>query len=79
MKNSRENIYNFTPPLSIIVPAYNEEVGAVSTVASLLNQNYPNFEVVFVDDGSKDKTYETVKKAYEGASTSTSFDQTQWW
>lgn len=55
-----------TPPLSIIVPAYNEEVGAVSTVASLLNQNYPEYQVVFVDDGSKDKTYEVVKKAYEG-------------
>ncbi len=56
---------NYAPPLSIIVPAYNEEVGAVSTVASLLNQNYSNYEVVFVDDGSKDKTYEVVKEAYK--------------
>lgn len=63
-KDDKETFKDFTPPLSIIVPAYNEEVGATSTIASLLNQNYPNFEIVFVDDGSKDKTFENVKAAY---------------
>ncbi len=63
-KDDKETLPDFTPPLSIIVPAYNEEMGATSTIASLLNQNYPNFEVVFVDDGSKDKTFENVKAAY---------------
>jgi cellulose synthase/poly-beta-1,6-N-acetylglucosamine synthase-like glycosyltransferase len=63
-KEQNEQLPDYSPPLSIIVPAYNEEVGAVSTIASLLNQQYPDFEVVFVDDGSKDKTYERVLEAY---------------
>jgi cellulose synthase/poly-beta-1,6-N-acetylglucosamine synthase-like glycosyltransferase/spore germination protein YaaH/peptidoglycan/xylan/chitin deacetylase (PgdA/CDA1 family) len=53
------------PLVSIIVPAYNEEVNAVRTVNSLLMQDYPNLQVVFVDDGSKDSTYETVCNAFK--------------
>lgn len=53
------------PLVSIIVPAYNEEVNAARTVMSLLQQDYPNLQVVFVDDGSKDNTYATVKEAYQ--------------
>lgn len=52
------------PAVSIIVPAYNEEVTASATIDSLLKLEYPNFEVIFVDDGSKDGTYEVVKAAY---------------
>jgi len=51
-------------PVSIIVPAYNEEVTAIKTIQSLLETDYPNFEIIFVDDGSKDKTYELVNAAY---------------
>ena len=53
------------PLVSIIVPAYNEEVNAVRTVNSLLMQDYPNLQVVFVDDGSKDSTYKTVDNAFK--------------
>jgi cellulose synthase/poly-beta-1,6-N-acetylglucosamine synthase-like glycosyltransferase/spore germination protein YaaH/peptidoglycan/xylan/chitin deacetylase (PgdA/CDA1 family) len=52
------------PLVSIIVPAYNEEINAVRTIKSLLQQDYPNLEVVFVDDGSKDSTYDTVSNAF---------------
>ncbi|NOW96287.1 glycosyltransferase [Mucilaginibacter sp. SG564] len=52
------------PPVSIIVPAYNEEVNAVATIQSLLKTEYPSFEIIFVDDGSKDKTFEVVNSAY---------------
>lgn len=52
--------------VSIIVPAYNEEVNAIRTVDSLLSQDYPDINIVFVDDGSKDNTFENVKKAFEG-------------
>lgn len=52
------------PLVSIIVPAYNEEVDAVSSLENLLKQDYPNFNIVFVDDGSKDSTYERVCKAF---------------
>ena len=40
----------FTPPISIIVPAYNEELNIVRTIASLLDQHYPDFEIICVDD-----------------------------
>ncbi len=53
-----------TPLVSIIVPAYNEEVNAVNSVRNLLAGDYPNFNIVFVDDGSNDQTYEKVKKAF---------------
>ncbi|OOQ58607.1 glycosyltransferase [Mucilaginibacter pedocola] len=52
------------PPVSIIVPAYNEEVTATATIESLLKLEYPELEIIFVDDGSKDNTYEVVKAAY---------------
>ena len=52
------------PSVSIIVPAYNEEVTAAKTIESLLKTDYPNFEIIFVNDGSKDKTFEVVNKAY---------------
>jgi peptidoglycan-N-acetylglucosamine deacetylase len=54
------------PLVSIIVPAYNEEVNAVSSIENLLRADYPNFEIIFVDDGSKDSTFEKVNKAFEG-------------
>jgi poly-beta-1,6 N-acetyl-D-glucosamine synthase len=52
------------PLVSIIVPAYNEEVNAVSSLQNLLRTDYPNFEIIFVDDGSKDDTYAKVNHAF---------------
>ncbi|MBQ8892089.1 MAG: glycosyltransferase family 2 protein [Bacilli bacterium] len=43
-------------PVSIIVPAYNEELTIIETVKSLLNLHYKLFEIVVVDDGSRDDT-----------------------
>lgn len=54
------------PMVSVIVPAYNEEVNACRTVASLLQQNYPNLQVVFVDDGSRDETFRVVSETFAG-------------
>jgi cellulose synthase/poly-beta-1,6-N-acetylglucosamine synthase-like glycosyltransferase/spore germination protein YaaH/peptidoglycan/xylan/chitin deacetylase (PgdA/CDA1 family) len=53
------------PKVSIIVPAYNEEVNAVGSVENLLRTDYPNFEIIFVDDGSKDGTFNKVRSAFE--------------
>lgn len=53
------------PKVSIIVPAYNEEVNAVSSIENLLRTDYPNFEIIFVDDGSRDGTYNKVKTAFD--------------
>lgn len=53
------------PLVSVIVPAYNEEVNAVRTVKSLLSQDYPQIEIIFVDDGSTDKTFKTVNEQFK--------------
>lgn len=50
----------YTPGVSIIAAAYNEERTIVENVHSLLAQDYPCFEVVIVNDGSRDKTLETL-------------------
>ncbi len=54
------------PLVSIIVPAYNEEVNAVSSIENLLKTDYPRFEIIFVDDGSRDGTFDKVSNAFEG-------------
>lgn len=46
----------YVPGVSIVAPAYNEENTIVNNVKSLLSQDYPKFEVVIVNDGSKDAT-----------------------
>lgn len=53
------------PAVSIIVPAYNEEVNAVKTIQNLLRQDYPDFDIIFVDDGSKDSTHNKVAAEYK--------------
>jgi cellulose synthase/poly-beta-1,6-N-acetylglucosamine synthase-like glycosyltransferase len=45
-----------TPPISVIAPAYNEEANIAQSVRSLLMLNYPEYEVIVVNDGSKDGT-----------------------
>jgi hypothetical protein len=45
-----------TVPISLIVPAHNEEESIVDTVHSVLSLHYPQFEVVVVNDGSTDGT-----------------------
>src|SRR5581483_4214032 len=46
----------FFAPVSVIVPAYNEEVGIAAAVRSLAGNDYPALEVIVVDDGSTDGT-----------------------
>ena len=54
-----------TPPISILLPAYNEEAGVVESVRSLLDLRYPQFEVVVVNDGSTDGTVDRLREAYD--------------
>lgn len=54
----------FTPPLTIIVPAYNEEKTIVESIYSLMNLKFPRFEIVVVNDGSNDATMEVLKDKF---------------
>jgi len=51
-------------PISIIVPAYNEEVSIVTCTNLLSELDYPNFEVIIINDGSKDNTMQVLKDNY---------------
>lgn len=51
---------HFRPLVSVIVPAWNEEVGILKTVRSLLRNSYPRIEVIVVNDGSTDSTHDIV-------------------
>jgi cellulose synthase/poly-beta-1,6-N-acetylglucosamine synthase-like glycosyltransferase len=53
------------PPLSVLVPAYNEEVTIVESALSFLTLQYPRHEVVLVNDGSTDGTMARLIEAYD--------------
>ena len=53
-----------TLPVSVIAPAYNEEVPIVESVRSLLMLRYPRMEVVVVNDGSRDRTMEVLTESF---------------
>lgn len=50
----------FEPPVSLVMAAYNEEAVVVSSVRSLLQIEYPEFEIVVVNDGSRDRTLQVL-------------------
>ncbi len=50
----------FEPQISVLVPAYNEEATIAASVRSLLQINYSEFEIIVVNDGSKDRTLEVL-------------------
>ncbi|MCT8266259.1 MULTISPECIES: glycosyltransferase family 2 protein [Afifella] len=53
------------PPIALIVPAYNEQLNIVSTVYSLLSIEYPSYEVIVVNDGSKDETLSRLRETFD--------------
>lgn len=55
----------YTPGISIVAPAYNEEKTVITNVNSLLSLDYPDYEVVIVNDGSKDKTLELLIENFD--------------
>lgn len=56
-KQLRNEIHHdYYVPVSIIVPAYNEEVTILETITSLLQLEYHTFEIIVVNDGSQDET-----------------------
>ena len=74
LRHHRERYYSatdeafsspLTPPVSIILPAYNEAAGIVDSLRSLLSLRYPEYEVVVVNDGSTDETLARLEEAFD--------------
>jgi len=54
-----------SPPVSLVVPAYNEAAGIVDSIRSRTILAYPRFEIVVVNDGSTDDTLEALIDAFQ--------------
>lgn len=54
-----------TVGISIVAPAYNEGATIIDNIRSLLMANYPSYEIIVVNDGSKDDSLKKVIKAYD--------------
>ncbi|MFC1522306.1 glycosyltransferase [Elusimicrobiota bacterium] len=52
------------PGVGVVMPVHNEEAGVAIAVRAVLNLNYPNFEVIVVNDGSKDSTMAVLKEKF---------------
>lgn len=53
------------PPITMLVPAYNESATIVASVTAMLTLEYRNYEVVVVNDGSKDDTMDQLRQAFD--------------
>ena len=62
-----KSLTGYQPPVSILVPAYNEHSTIVSSVRSLFNLNYPQFEIVVINDGSTDHTAQEIIREFQMA------------
>ena len=63
-QTSIKNEYNYIS-ISILVPAYNEEETVTDCINSLLSLDYPDYEIVVIDDGSKDDTSKVVIEEFK--------------
>lgn len=57
--------FDAAPPVSIIIPAYNETEVLLSSITSALQIQFPHFEVLVVDDGSTDQTLQRLIDTYQ--------------
>ncbi|MEO6259859.1 MAG: glycosyltransferase [Thermoanaerobaculia bacterium] len=58
----------YSPALWVVIAAFNESKVVVRTIQSVLDNQYPNLEIIVVDDGSSDDTSEQVQRAFGGHS-----------
>lgn len=56
----RGSVSTATPSVSVLIPAWNEEVGILKTLKSVVEANYQRLEVIVINDGSTDKTHQLV-------------------
>jgi len=53
------------PPISLLVPAFNEEATIAASVRSMLQLAYSELEIIVINDGSKDRTLDVLKEEFE--------------
>ena len=65
-RQEAQRVYDptFTPPVSVIIAAYNEAKVVNRTIETLLASDYSDLDILVVDDGSKDNTADVVRAAY---------------
>ncbi len=61
-KHPVEKNYDFTPYVSILVPAHNEEAVIEDTIENISKINYPYYEIIVIDDRSSDNTLNVLEK-----------------
>ena len=76
LKLERLKASPFTPPITLVVPAHNEEKSIVESIRSLLSIDYPSLELVVINDGSQDTTLDQLKQAYRLRSANILYIQT---
>ena len=63
-ENGRHYDDSFQPPVSVVIAAFNEETVITRTVQSILQNGYPDLEIIVVDDGSGDRTLAVLREAF---------------
>lgn len=56
---------NNSPLVSVLIPSYNHENYVQETIKSIINQTYKNIELIVIDDGSKDSTWQKIQEMEE--------------
>ncbi|MDP5017017.1 glycosyltransferase [Anabaena sp. UHCC 0187] len=65
---------NSEPRISVVIPAYNCEKTITKTIESVLNQTFTNWELIIINDGSKDSTLEIISQIHDSRIKVFSFD-----
>ena len=63
-------VASYKPKVAVLIPAYNEEKVIERTIRAALNSSYPNLRVIVIDDGSKDRTLEVARRAFQAEAAS---------
>ncbi len=53
------------PPITLLAPAFNEEATCVEAIRSLLTLKYPQYDIIVINDGSKDETLNSLIQAFD--------------